>query len=90
MDSSDFLELLRALTHLTATQLDRTQQHIRHHLQSDLLRQSLSECRDEEQFVCPHCNGVHIIHWGQSHSRHRSLHGFMLNLLGGLIARVRL
>ena len=53
MDSSDFLELLRALTHLTATQLDRAQQHIRHHLQSDLLRQSLSERRDEEQFVCP-------------------------------------
>ena len=38
MDSSDFLELLRALTHLSSTQLERAQQHIRYHLQSDLLR----------------------------------------------------
>ena len=28
MDSSDFLELLRALTHLSSTQLERAQQHI--------------------------------------------------------------
>lgn len=67
MDSSDFLELLRALTHLSSTQLERAQQHIRYHLQSDLLRQSLSERRDKEPFVCPHCNSIHVIHWGQSH-----------------------
>ena len=64
MDSSDFLELLRALTYLSSTQLERAQQHISYHLQSDLLRQSLSERRDKEPFVCPHCNSVHIIHWG--------------------------
>ena len=43
MDSSGFLELLRALTHLSSTQLERAQQHIQHHLQADLLRQSFSE-----------------------------------------------
>lgn len=66
MDSSNFLELLRALTHLTSTQLERAQQHIRHHLQSDLLRQSLSERHENEPVVCPHCNSKQIIHWGQS------------------------
>ena len=30
MNSSDFLELLRALTHLSSTQLERAQQHIQH------------------------------------------------------------
>ena len=67
MDSSDFLELLRALTHLSSTQLERAQQHIRYHLQSDLLRQSMSERRDKEPIVCPHCNSIHVILWGQSH-----------------------
>ena len=51
----------------SSTQLERAQQHIRYHLQSDLLRQSLSERRDKEPFVCPHCNSIHVIHWGQSH-----------------------
>ena len=66
MDSSDFLELLRALTRLSSTQLERAQQHIRHHLQSDLLRQSLSEHHDDEPISCPHCHSIHVIHWGQS------------------------
>ena len=54
MDSSDFLELLRALTHLSSTQLERAQQHIRHHLQADLLRQSFSEHHADEPISCPH------------------------------------
>jgi transposase-like protein len=67
MDSSDFLELLRALTHLSSTQLERAQQHIQHHLQADLLRQSFSEHHADEPISCPHCHSVHVIHWGQSH-----------------------
>jgi transposase-like protein len=67
MDSSDFLQLLRALTHLSSTQLERAQQHIQHHLHADLLRQSLSEHHGEEPICCPHCHSVHVIHWGQSH-----------------------
>ncbi len=67
MDSSDFLELLRALTHLTVTQLERAQQHIRYHLQSDLLRQSLSEHQRDEPIFCPHCQSAHVINWGQDH-----------------------
>ena len=55
MDSSDFLELLRALTHLSSTQLERAQQHIQHHLQADLLRQSFSEHHADEPISCPHC-----------------------------------
>lgn len=62
MDSSDFLELLRALTHLSSTQLERAQQHIRHHLQADLLRQSFSEHHADEPISCPHCHSVHVIH----------------------------
>lgn len=38
MDSGDFLELLRALTHISSTQRERAQQHIQYHLQTDLLR----------------------------------------------------
>ncbi len=38
MDSSDFLELLRALTHLSSTQLERAQQHIQHHLHTAILQ----------------------------------------------------
>lgn len=67
MNSSDFLELLRALTHLSSTQLERAQQHIQHHLQADLLRQSFSEHHADEPISCPHCHSVHVIHWGQSH-----------------------
>ena len=67
MDSSDFLELLRALTHLSSTQLERAQQHIQHHLQADLLRQSLSEHHEDEPISCPHCHCAQVIHWGQSH-----------------------
>ena len=67
MNSSDFLELLRTLTHLSSIQRERAQQHIQHHLQADLLWQSLSEQHGDEPICCPHCHSIHVIHWGQSH-----------------------
>jgi hypothetical protein len=64
MDSSGFLALLRALTHLSSTQLERAQQHIQHHLHADLLRQTLSEHQRDAPIFCPHCQSAHVIHWG--------------------------
>ncbi len=34
MNTSDFLALLRALTHISSPQLERAQQHIKHHFAS--------------------------------------------------------
>lgn len=67
MDSSDFLELLRTLTHLSSTQFELARQHNQHYLQSDLLRKTLGEHQSDEPIFYTHCQSAHVIHWGQSH-----------------------
>jgi transposase-like protein len=65
METNSFFELLRSFTQLTPSQLARAQEHLRHHLQQDLLRQALTEHHSAPP-TCPHCHAQHVIHWGQS------------------------
>ena len=65
METNSFFELLRSFNQLSSLQLERAQEHLRHHMQQDLLRQVLSE-RHSTLPVCPHCHAKHVIHWGQS------------------------
>ena len=43
MDTNRFFELLRSFTQLTSLQLERAQEHLRYHMQQDLLLQVLTE-----------------------------------------------
>jgi hypothetical protein len=43
MDTTRFFELLRSFTQLTSLQLERAQEHLRYHMQQDLLLQVLTE-----------------------------------------------
>ena len=54
MDTNRFFELLRSFTQLTSFQLERAQEHLRYHMQQDLLLQVLTE-RQTALPVCPHC-----------------------------------
>ena len=65
MDTNTFLKLLRSLSQLTAQQLERAQEHIHHHLQRDLLNQTLAEQHGHRP-DCPYCQSQRVIHWGQS------------------------
>ena len=65
METYSFFVLLRSFNQLSSLQLERAQEHLRHHMQQDLLRQVLSE-RHSTLPVCPHCHAKHVIHWGQS------------------------
>ena len=65
MDTNRFFELLRSFTQLTSLQLERAQEHLRYHMQQDLLLQVLTE-RQTALPVCPHCYAQKVIHWGQS------------------------
>ena len=65
MDTNRFFELLRSFTQLTSLQLERAQEHLRYHMQQDLLRQVLTE-RQTTPPACPHCHAETVIHWGQS------------------------
>jgi len=42
MDSNQFFSLFRSFVHLDPIQLERAQEHLRHHLQCDLLHQALA------------------------------------------------
>ena len=55
MDTNRFFELLRSFTQLTSLQLERAQEHLRYHMQQDLLLQVLTE-RQTALPVCPHCH----------------------------------
>lgn len=60
MDTNRFFELLRSFTQLTSLQLERAQEHLRYHMQQDLLLQVLTE-RQTTLPVCPH--------WGRLRKR---------------------
>ena len=92
METNNFFELLRSFTQLTSLQLERAQEHLRHHLQQDLLRQALAEHHSAPP-TCPHCHAQHVIHWGQSRGllRYRCKEcGKTFNQLhGAALARLR-
>ena len=92
MDTNRFFELLRSFTQLTSLQLERAQEHLRYHMQQDLLLQVLTE-RQTALPVCPHCYAQKVIHWGQSRGllRYRCKEcGKTFNQLhGAALARLR-
>ena len=92
MDTNRFFELLRSFTQLTSLQLERAQEHLRYHMQQDLLLQVLTE-RQTTLPVCPHCHAERVIHWGQSRGllRYRCKEcGKTFNQLhGAALARLR-
>ncbi|MBO0505867.1 IS1 family transposase [Aeromonas veronii] len=92
MDTNRFFELLRSFTQLTSLQLERAQEHLRYHMQQDLLLQVLTE-RQTALPVCPHCHAQKVIHWGQSRGllRYRCKEcGKTFNQLhGAALARLR-
>ncbi|MBL0582922.1 IS1595 family transposase [Aeromonas sanarellii] len=70
MDNGSFFALLRSFAQLSPMQLERAQEHLRDHLQRNLLHQALAE----QQAVrpdCPHCHATRVIHWGQAHGQQR-------------------
>ena len=70
MDRHLFFELLRSFAQLDAIQLERAQEHLRHHLQRNLLHHALAE-QSATPLVCPCCHGEHVIHWGLSRGQQR-------------------
>lgn len=70
MDSGPFFALLRSFAQLSPMQLERAQEHLRDHLQRNLLHQALSDQRTVRP-ECPHCHAPHVIHWGQAHEQQR-------------------
>ncbi len=70
MDSHVFSSLLRSFAQLDPIQLERAQEHLRHHLQHDRLHQALAAQVDTSA-VCPGCDSHHVIHWGRSRGQQR-------------------
>ncbi|MDM5125024.1 MULTISPECIES: hypothetical protein [Aeromonas] len=59
MDNGSFFALLRSFAQLSPMQLERAQEHLRDHLQRNLLHQALAE----QQAVrpdCPHCHATRV------------------------------
>lgn len=70
MDNHVFSSLLRSFYQLDPIQLERAQEHLRQHLQRDLLHQALAE-HGATPVVCPCCDSSHVIHWGRSRGQQR-------------------
>lgn len=58
MESQIFSSMLRSFAQLDPIQLERAQEHLRHHLQCDQLHQSLAN-QSEAVAACPCCNFSH-------------------------------
>lgn len=67
-DNGPFFALLRFFAQLSPLQLERAQEHLRAHLQRNLLHQALADQRAVRP-DCPYCHATHVIHWGQAHEQ---------------------
>lgn len=60
METNSFFELLRSFNQLSSLPLERAQEHLRHHLQQDLLRKVLSERHSTLPRQLLHCNSQRV------------------------------